>query len=499
MRPTTQFLRRIWERCDGNLRARILLPTSLLFAATLAIMVAAAIQIEGAEIERVAREHANLSANLIARTVAGTLAENPSPSNRDVLAEALEVVGQRHSDLVSVNFLSPSGEVQLSTRPDWLRSQPWPKSKLESSLLVQPSEYVAIRPVLVSPCLHCSAEPSVAGWLDLRFSRADPRQARHRLAWTLGLLALPSLLALLAIAWWLLGREAVGPLRRLIAAMRTAEGGRKEVVADEGRPDELGVAARGFDSVLSALRKSRAELEAVYRARMERADRFALMGEVATGLAHEIKNPLAGLSGALEILSEDFSGTPDHAETAATIEEMRRQVRRLASTMEGLLSFARPNKQETNLNQCLEAALFLIERQRRSARVRVVRDLVADVPLVLGDAGQLQQVFLNLCLNAWQAMDGSGGGTLTARTFHSRGGQVTVEICDTGPGIPAEVRPHIFKPFYTTRSDGNGLGLAVSERIVAEHGGEIAFRCPPEGGTIFSMTLPRAVSLKLVV
>ncbi len=491
------IFRRIWKRADGNLRARILMPTSLLFAATLAAMVAAAIQIEGAEIERVAREHANLSANLIARTVAGTLAENRPPNDRDVLAEALEVVGQRHTDLASVSYLSPAGEVLLSTHADWLRSRPWPK--IEASLVVQPSEYVALRPVLVPPCLHCSAEPVVAGWLDLRFSRADPRQARQRLAWTLALLALPSLLALLAIAWWLLGREAIGPLRRLVAAMHSAEGGRNEVLADEGRPDELGVAARGFDSVLSALRKSRAELESVYRARLERADRFALMGEVATGLAHEIKNPLAGLSGALEILAEDFSGTPDHTETATTIEEMRRQVRRLASTMEGLLSFARPNKQQTDLNQCLEAALFLIERQRRSAHVRVVRDFVRDVPLVLADAGQLQQVFLNLCLNAWQAMEGAGGGVLTARTLLSRGGEVTVEICDTGPGIPAAVRPHIFTPFFTTRADGNGLGLAVSERIIVEHGGEISFRCPPEGGTVFSISLPRAVALKLAV
>jgi signal transduction histidine kinase len=336
----------------------------------------------------------------------------------------------------------------------------------------------------------------LVGWLDLRFSRADPRQARHRLALTLTLLAVPSWLALLAIAWWLLGREATGPLQRLVAAMRAAESGRNEVVADEGRPDELGVAARGFDSVLTALRKSRAELEELYRARLERADRFALMGEVATGLAHEIKNPLAGLSGALEILSEDFSQTPAHAET---IDEMRRQVARLASTMDGLLGFARPKKEQTDVNECLEAALFLIERQRRSARIHVVRELAPDAPPVLADAGQLQQVFLNLCLNAWQAMDGVGGGALTARTTVARGGQVNVEICDTGPGIPAEVRPNIFKPFFTTRSQGNGLGLAVSERIIVEHGGEISFRCPPGGGTVFAISLPRAVALKLAI
>ena len=299
------------------------------------------------------------------------------------------------------------------------------------------------------------------------------------------------LLCLLAIALWLLGREAVAPLQRLVAAMRRAEAGELTVHADEGRPDELGVAARGFDATLAALRRSQAELEAFYRERMVRADRFAAVGEMATGLAHEIKNPLAGLSGALELLAEDLASQPRHVEVVG---EMQHQVRRLANTMESLLSFARPPKarlRATDVNATVEKVLFLVRQQSRGSCVTIDPQLSPDVPPVLADPSQLEQVFLNICLNACQAMSAQGQGLLSVRSL-AGDGTVTVEVQDTGPGIPQDVRAHVFKPFFTTKREGNGLGLAISARIVAEHGGHIGYRCPPEGGTIFTITLQQA-------
>jgi C4-dicarboxylate-specific signal transduction histidine kinase len=108
---------------------------------------------------------------------------------------------------------------------------------------------------------------------------------------------------------------------------------------------------------------------------------------------------------------------------------------------------------------------------------------------VLADPAQLEQVFLNICLNACQAMDGRG--KLGVRSFADED-RVTVEVEDSGPGIPAEVRAHIFKPFFTTKTEGNGLGLAISARIVADHGGHIGYRCPASGGTVFTVTLKQA-------
>jgi signal transduction histidine kinase len=294
---------------------------------------------------------------------------------------------------------------------------------------------------------------------------------------------------LLAIAYWLLSREAVAPLQRLVGSMRRAEAGDLTVRADEGRRDELGVAARGFDQMITALRRSQTELEAFYRERMVRADRFAAVGELATGLAHEIKNPLAGLSGALELLAEDLSTSPRQAEVVG---EMRHQVVRLTNTMESLLDFARPAKAKlraADVNETLDKVLFLVGQQRRAAQVEIRPEMDRNLPPVLGDPAQLEQVFLNVCLNACQAMKAQG--RLTVRSFAVEN-RITVEVEDDGPGIPVEVRPHIFKPFFTTKTEGNGLGLAISARIVADHGGHIGYRCPPSGGTVFSITLKQA-------
>jgi signal transduction histidine kinase len=275
--------------------------------------------------------------------------------------------------------------------------------------------------------------------------------------------------------------------------MRRAEAGDLTVRADEGRPDELGIAARGFDATLAALRRSQSELEAFYRERMVRADRFAAVGEIATGLAHEIKNPLAGLSGALELLAEDLQENLRHAEMVG---EMQHQVQRLTQTMESLLSYARPAKAKlraTDVNGSIEKVLFLVNQQSRNGGVAVRSELAGALPPVLADPFQLEQVFLNICLNACQAM--GQAGTLTVRSRPGEG-TVAVEIEDTGPGIPADVRAQIFKPFFTTKRQGNGLGLAISARIIADHGGHIGYRCPPEGGTTFTVTLKQARSAR---
>jgi C4-dicarboxylate-specific signal transduction histidine kinase len=173
---------------------------------------------------------------------------------------------------------------------------------------------------------------------------------------------------------------------------------------------------------------------------------------------------------------------------------MRHQVKRLTHTMESLLSFARPAKaklRSTDVNGSVEKVLFLVGQQCRGGSIDIRPQLAAPLPPVLADPFQLEQVFLNIALNACQAMNGAGGGTLSVRS-RAGDGNVVVEIEDTGPGIPSDLRAQVFKPFFTTKREGNGLGLAISARIVAEHGGHIGYRCPAGGGTIFTVTLQQA-------
>ncbi len=483
-------LERGFRQLDSSMRARILLPTAVLFAITLAAMVAAAVHFYGSDMERGRRDRAQLLAGMVAGGISNVMLAG-RPQEVPTLLDALVAHG---SDLVVASLVSANGHVAASSSPKLLGTVPWRDLKRfeTPAIVVGPNgndtEYAVIQPIAnAEACARChGTESRVNGWLDLRFTRGPVLQAQAQLAKTLFSSAAVAFLCLLAIALWLLAREAVNPIQRLVAAMRRAEAGDLAVKADEGRPDELGVAARGFDATLAALRRSQTELEAFYRERMVRADRFAAVGEIATGLAHEIKNPLAGLSGALELLAEDLQKDPRQSEIVG---EMRHQVNRLTHTMESLLSFARPAKaklRSTDVNGCIDKVLFLVKQQSRNAVVTIVPELEEAVPQVLADPSQLEQVFLNICLNALQAMH--GGGKLTVRT---RAGEanVVVEVEDTGPGIPSDLRGQVFKPFFTTKREGNGLGLAISARIVAEHGGHIGYRCPPSGGTIFTVTL----------
>ncbi len=488
-------LRTIYGRLDASLRARILIPTSILFGLTLAAMVAGAVNSYGMGIERGRQERAEVFAHMVATGVSNVMLSGQPQA----VPQLLESLVSHRSDLLSASLIAPGGQVSISSSPGYVGARPWgrPDRFADTTVVTEPggaeNQYAVIQPIVsLNSCNRChEGTAPVRGWLELRFSRDPVQEAKKELAGTLALAASVALVALLAILLWLLGREAVGPLRRLVSAMRRAAAGERGVVADEGRADELGVAARGFDTTLAALRRSQAELEAFYLERMARADRFAAVGEVATGLAHEIKNPLAGLSGALELLAEDLARHPRHAEVVG---EMRHQVQRLTHTMESLLSFARPPKarlRSTDVNHTLEKVLFLIRQQSRGTLVEIEAALGAELPQVLADPAQLEQVFLNLCLNAVQAMAGRAG-LLRVSSRPGESGLVIVEVADTGPGIPGDLREQLFKPFFTTKREGNGLGLAISARIVAEHGGHIGYRCPPEGGTIFTVTLKEA-------
>lgn len=487
------LLERAYRRLDSSMRARILIPTAVLFAVTLSAMVAAAVHFYGADMMRGRRDRAELFAGMVAGGVSNVMLAG-RPHEVSFLLDS--VVGHG-SDLLVASLVSPRGNVSISSSPALLGTVPWRDLHRiqETTVISSPggnrNEYAVIAPIKNGEsCARCHGPAaSINGWLDLRFTRAPVLQAQAQLAKTLSLSAAGAFVCLLVIALWLLGSVAVSPLQRLVATMRRAEAGDLTVRADEGRPDELGVAARGFDATLAALRRSQAELEAFYRERMVRADRFAAVGEIATGLAHEIKNPLAGLSGALELLAEDLAADPKHSEVVG---EMRHQVKRLTHTMESLLSFARPAKaklRSTDVNGSIEKVLFLIGQQSRGGAVSVRPQLEPGLAAVLADPFQLEQVFLNICLNACQAMH--GGGTLTVRS-RAGDGNVVVEIEDTGPGIPSDLRAQVFKPFFTTKREGNGLGLAISARIIAEHGGHIGYRCPPGGGTIFTVTLQQA-------
>jgi signal transduction histidine kinase len=480
-----------WRRLSSSLRVRILVPTGVLFAATLAVMGVGAVQLHGADVARHQSEKAELFSQVVVNGLTSLMLDH-GPQAAEV-NEFLAIVASHRAEIHSISLLRANALVSHSSLVSLIGTKMPDEPPFGSAVAIfdartDPELYAVRQPIeKQASCNHChAADPPVVGWLEVRFSRAATTAAKKQLAVILTATAVPALFVLIAVTAWLLRREVIRPLHGLVATMKKAEAGELTVRADTGRPDELGVAARGFDATLSALRNAQLEVESFYRERMLQADRFATVGELATGLAHEIKNPLAGLSGALEVLADDMVGTPEQKDV---ISEMQHQVIRLTRIMESLLNFARPPQplmRPTDLNATLQNVLFLVQQQRNKASIEIRAELAPDLPAMLVDPAQLEQVFLNLCLNGVQAIE--AGGVLTVRSRTTETG-CTIEVEDSGPGIPPEIRPSVFRPFFTTKRNGSGLGLAISARIVADHGGHIDFQCPEAGGTVFFVHL----------
>jgi two-component system NtrC family sensor kinase len=229
------------------------------------------------------------------------------------------------------------------------------------------------------------------------------------------------------------------------------------------------------------------------RVRLMESDRLAAVGELVAGVAHEVNNPLSSISAFAQLLLRDGALTMAQRES---IDVIRAETMRASQVVKDLLAFARrsePQRAPLDLNAVVSRTLRMRQYQFAEGAVSVESELADDLPSVMGDARQLQQVCLNLLTNAVQAMSPRGGGLLRVRTYGEQG-SVCLDVTDTGLGIATSARAHVFEPFFTTKKEGEGtgLGLSVSYGIVTAHGGKIEVAETSASGTTFRVTLPAA-------
>jgi PAS domain S-box-containing protein len=224
---------------------------------------------------------------------------------------------------------------------------------------------------------------------------------------------------------------------------------------------------------------------------MSQTEKLTSLGLLAAGVAHEVNTPLAVISNYIQMLAKQM---PEGDPRQSIIDKIVKQTFRASEIVNNLLNFSRTGAAETanvDVNRLVEETLSLVAHPLKTARIQVVKELAESIPPVHGSANKLQQVFLNLFLNARDAMP--GGGMLEVRTT-AHNGSVEVEVADTGAGIPREHINRIFDPFFTTKSNGRGtgLGLSVSYGIIKEHAGKIDVRSTPGKGTSFHVEFPAA-------
>ncbi|MBI2217287.1 MAG: HAMP domain-containing protein [Candidatus Rokubacteria bacterium] len=319
------------------------------------------------------------------------------------------------------------------------------------------------------------------------------------------------LVAIVAVA---ARRVVVRPVSQLLAATERVADGDLEQRMTVRSADEIGALAASFNHMTESLRRARSEIRelmdglerqveertAALRSaqnQLVQSEKLASLGKLAASIAHEINNPLSGIltSSKLLLRTVDEGRLPDDAAPlfARHLGLMERETHRCTAIVRNLLDFARqrePTFGQVDVNVCIDEALSLLRNQIAIQRIALDKRL-QELPVVTADFGQLRQAFVNVIMNACEAMGEGGTLTITSRGV-DQGAAVAVEVADTGTGIAPEDLSKILDPFFTTKEKGTGLGLSVVYGIVVRHGGRLDFRSEPGRGTAVLIRLPVA-------
>jgi len=320
-------------------------------------------------------------------------------------------------------------------------------------------------------------------------------------------------LLILGITYYMI-RNITRPIGEMVAATRNITAGRFDQEVRSDSPGEIALLAESFNAMLKSLRLMRDDLEewgrtleekvkqrteelVAMQARVAQSERLASLGMLAAGVAHEVNNPLGGILALTGLTVEDMKKDDPNREN---LEEVIRQTERCRDIVKGLLEFSRQSKGNTepvDLNKVLEDTLSLVGKQALFFNIDVNCRLEPELPPVVADRSQFQQVFINILMNAVQAMNERG--TITVVTRHNSASRsVEVAISDTGKGIAPEEIDRIFDPFFTTKESGHGtgLGLSIAYGIVTTHRGSISVQSEVGKGSTFTIRMPAEVSVK---
>jgi signal transduction histidine kinase len=399
-----------------------------------------------------------------------------------------EILLQHQDHLRYIVVTNPEGVVTHSSR--WqLLGKPFERrasaEQLKQALLER--RHMEDRERLIELSVPLNISTKSWGALTLAYSVEPIEQELRDFTWRLIQVALLLILAN-SVLTMIYVESLIRPILRLHQTMKRAGEGDLTARVWARSGDEVAELGTEFNVMMDELEETR-DREKTRQSQLVHTEKMAALGTLAAGVAHEVNNPLGGILGCIENMRADPENREMRDRYLGLIED---GLRRIERTVANLLDFSRRRElrqEPTSLNQCLQHVAELASYQLRKAGVELHMQLEPDVPPVLADHFQIEQLLLNLVLNAVQAMP--QGGTLTLRSLR-REHAIVAEVCDTGTGIPDAIRARIFDPFFTTRSvgEGTGLGLAVSDSIATAHGGGLEVESTVGRGSVFRVVLP---------
>jgi signal transduction histidine kinase len=298
-----------------------------------------------------------------------------------------------------------------------------------------------------------------------------------------------AILLIMIVIYLIHVRYVAKNLNNILKAISEVERGNFTSHLEVSASDEMGRLSSAFNEMIDRLNMMRDEIKRAHRHDMERADKLASVGELAAGMAHEIKNPIAGISNALQVFMDDMDR--DSVEKPI-FEEMLVQLKRVNQAVNNLLSYSKPqkpNNEFVDISRVIERAINLTKQSALRTHVAIHQNVTEKLPDVYVDPKQIEQVLVNIIMNAIQATQKHGKIYIT-KTIDDSSNEIVVRVTDNGEGISEENLEKIFRPFYTSKHKGTGLGLAICDNIVNQHGGRLEVQSNEGEGSVFSIVLP---------
>ncbi|HLW79507.1 MAG TPA: ATP-binding protein [Terriglobia bacterium] len=402
----------------------------------------------------------------------------------------------------SVTVADPTGAVVASTDP----AQSGKKIKIPKRRPAQKPTPITVSAEFKDVDVESNSEPrtysvqfpiirgdKVIGYLQARGLGDQVGQlVRHAYATRLGLIIATMLTALLAVVY--LAFRFTKPVDMLVEGAHQIASGNLYVSLPATGTDEMGRLAKTFNEMVERLRQNR-ELQE----RLNEAEKTSLLGRFAATVAHEVRNSLNFINLSIDQIRAKHGGGEDRAarDLQRNLANMKEEVSRLNRLVNEFLSAGRqspPKLAACDVSAMLQDSVTLVEKQARSQEIEIVTGLEPEMPEIEADAAQMKTCFSNILTNAVQAMPHGGRIRITTHRVQGPGRPDSLEIrfADTGPGIPSEDREKVFAPYFSTKTTGFGLGLAITRKIVEDHGGRIYVRAGDAPGTEMVVTLPLA-------
>jgi len=389
---------------------------------------------------------------------------------------------------ISTNARREDGRLAIGTRVSedvynhiLVKGQPW----IERAFVVHEWYITAYEPIRDS-------SGKMIGMLSVGLLEQKFKDIKNRTILVFMSITLAGLVAVL-FASFLLSRHITKPVKQLVtASRRMAEGDLSQKVRFSTN-DEIGELGQAFNHMARALMERDDKIRQKARQKIEESERLATIGQLAAGVAHELNNPLGGILVFSHLLLEKLE--PDDP-NRKQLDKIIQQTTRCKDIVKGLLDFSRQTElkmQSTDINKVIEKSLALLVNQKQFRKINIIKNILPSPPGVLADVDQIQQVFINILLNAAQAMNGDGNLTLATQISDDQN-YLNISFEDQGCGISEENITHLFEPFFTTKEvgSGTGLGLSVSYGILKKHQGAIKVESEIGKGSVFIISLPLA-------